>query len=111
MANPKTAREILASAISDAVKLSGMSVADVARQAGITRQHLYRIMAGEENMTTDRIEQIFQVCGADFADWLIKSGGRDKQLHDRLQALIDQGGHKALTVRTVINTLIDHSGI
>lgn len=105
MNQSRNGREIIAEAIKDLVRLSGMPVADVAKMAGISRQHMYRAMKGDKNISIGLIERLFEVCGSNFGQWLSQrsSQGKDRLTHERLQYVLDAGGHHAITAKTCVN--------
>ena len=44
--------------LSEYVALSGISVADLAKKAGVSRMTIYRLIKGEQNATISLLEQV-----------------------------------------------------
>lgn len=94
---------ILLTALRDLMTSSGLPVAEIAKKTGLTRQHLHMLKRGEGSPSLDSIEKIFAACDDDFGEWFKENAadryGRDKALHDQIQALLNQKGDIARLVR------------
>lgn len=65
----------------DVLPALGISVSEVARQLGVSRQSLHRIMAGQQPVTVEMALRLGRFCGNGPALWL-----RMQQAYDLWQA-------------------------
>jgi transcriptional regulator with XRE-family HTH domain len=70
LANMKTMRQILGQQVAQARKNAGMSVLDLVAKSGTSRQSIYDIEAGKQNLTADQFQKLMNACGVSPENWL-----------------------------------------
>lgn len=96
---------LLATGLRDVVRQSGLSVAEIAKLAGMSRQHLYDIMNCTTNPTMEQISNAFAAAGTPMERWLTDRMmyGRDKGFHDRVQHILDKKGPRSVALKVVVD--------
>lgn len=72
----------------------------------MSRQYLHDIMIGQANPTIDIIAKAFEAAGTPLDRALndIALYGRDKAFHDRVQAILNRKGSRAVAIRVVVDS-------
>ena len=112
MANAREGTRYILDGLKDVMRNSGLPIGEIAARASMTRQYLHLILTDRTNPTLETIERIFEACGDSFGDWLRANVGerygRDKAVHDGLQAVLNHRGAMGLMVRTSVESWLSH---
>lgn len=81
MTSPEKKKQIIASRLREARKLSGLSQGQVAKELDVHRPTVSQIEAGERNVTADEIAQFAKLYDVSVA-WLVGEGAEKLDPHD-----------------------------
>lgn len=93
-------------AIKELVERSGIPVAEIAKKADdMSKQHIYKIMAEEQEPSLTMCEDLYEACGESFGDW--QKGrtkfGANRFVIEQVDMMLKKGG--ADWSRTVTETV------
>lgn len=94
----KPGREVFGEALAKLRKAVGLSVLDLSRKSGTSRNTIYELEAGRLNVTLDQYEKLLGACGVSVEEWI---AGFDQ---DQLQALIPRDHQDLFHMLRIIAT-------
>lgn len=75
----KTGRQFLGEQVAACRKSARLSVLELSKKSGTSRQSIYDIEAGQQNVCADQFEKLIRACGSDPEKWWISGLGTDEE--------------------------------
>lgn len=105
---PTPGRKLIAEAFKAAVDASGLSIQLIAQRAGVSRQYVYKVRAGDANVSIAIIEAVFDAVQVPLHVWIEDRSfyGRDKLYHDKIQLILNRKDAQSLALKTTVDALL-----